>query len=292
MPTLTKSKGAKGSSDSLTQLLKRIQKKSKTRSHRSQSKKNTRSKSKTPITPVPRDPLVHIKSVLQFYFETIGYEIQQTDPNFIPPTADEFLYVCKQVNNNIAKEIKGKKTNGTIRTSASLQTILTPSSIQIGGSLGRITALAIGTFDTTCNQIFSCISIASYAAGAAAFLMPAGQMTGYAQSIFGYAATFIQHIFPMIAGAERLIVEALETVITPRIPLLTAEQTARGLSMAMNTILNERAFKKSLSCILLGFGVESCYPYCGFFGQTNENSEENEPAHENEFGDRFILGPA
>lgn len=275
MPSLSKSKGAKGSSDSLTQLLKRITKVSKTRSRRNRSRSKPKTQSQTQKPAHPKDPLFQIKTVLQNYFETIGYEIQQTDPNFIPPTAEEFLYVCKQVETRIYKELKGKPVKD-IRISPSLQTLLSPFPIHTGGAsgIGTLTTLTIGTFDTTCNQIFSCISIACYAAATMYYVSPADQRPEYLLSIYGYAATFVQLVFPSLIAIQQGIVGALRSAIEPHVGSLVTKGTAAGVSAALNAVLNERIFKNALSCLLLRFGIQSCYPYCGFATSEESNHEE------------------
>jgi hypothetical protein len=116
-----------------------------------------------------RDDIV-LKNAINFLFQIKGKEYQKTHPEFIIPTADEFLGFVKLVDTDFTKHYKTthtkRKTNAFRQLSPNKEFLLvTP---QHGGNrltdfLSFIIRPIVGPHDTPCERFFACIVVVLYA---------------------------------------------------------------------------------------------------------------------------------
>ena len=204
-----------------------------------------------------------ILDVLQRYFTAMEAEIRQINPTYVAPTAEEFLAVCAHLNSMI--QVKSQ-TGGALDWLPSLvSTRLQDLAFHIQNfTLQDGVALAVGTWDTPCNAVFMCISIAAYAAGAA-YYGSRGDPPKYLYKIYAYAESFVRVAMPKLLHIQQTITDHLRRALEPRMPTIVTRMTAMGISAAMNAALNERVFRVHLACALLAAGVASCSTLCPTF---------------------------
>jgi hypothetical protein len=180
------------------------------------------------------DPLLELRAILQSYFDLLGYEIQQEDPSFFPPTADEFLYLCVQMNSHIYKESRGKQTT-PVRVSTALQTVARYCGVPMPHR----------TFDTPCDGLFLCLWIAC---SAPLVVLPQGHGT--------FVSRLLTFAFPTLERVKKQLMGLVRDAIPA-----TTEETARGISMCVYGKWQEVGCHTFLAHILVRMGIASCLRY-------------------------------
>jgi hypothetical protein len=244
---------------------------------------NTKTKTrKTKRTGSRKTPSRFVENALASFFAIVEPEIRKVHPTYISPTVDDFIRELKHLNQEMS-------TKTTKRTQTQRKHVGGASSADTNMKwlLSFTVGALIGTFNTTCEKLFSYIAITLYAMwgykivsdtfqtgplpGANVALVlsdPAGGINRATCSFFREHISTLNrlgHRFDEHMGTFNAYANEQYST-SPSVQTWGELHIVSRLPFILNTVLNSHIYRlfvvAPISCLLSELGVESCRRIC------------------------------